>query len=149
MSSLHQCFLHSKSALLFLCSAATADPVVPAVVAPAAVVAVPVAAVVAAPAAVAAPVAVGFVAAAPVAVGFVAAAPVAAGPVVAADPVAADPVAAGPAAVVPAAPVAPDFPPHSDPDSHPYLPAGIHEPHPIPAHTAKIPSVKVLRAPLA
>ena len=87
---------------------------------------------------------------------------VAAVPVVAADSVAAVPVvAAVPAApAVPAAvvvPVAADlvadpadrhFHPHSDPDSPPYLPDGMYEPHPIPAHTVKIPSENVLHVPL-
>ena len=40
------------------------------------------------------------------------------------------------------------FHPHSDPDSPPYLPDGMYEPHPIPAHTVKIPSENVLHVPL-
>ena len=68
---------------------------------------------------------------------MVAADPVAAGSVVAADPVAAD-----------SDPAARHFHPHSDPDSPPYLPDGMYEPHPIPAHTVKIPSENVLHVPL-
>ena len=83
------------------------------------------------------------------------AAPVAAGLVVAAVPVAAvDPVVAAPVAVglvaaghPPAAP-ARHFHPRSDPDFLPYLPDGIHEPHPTPAHMAETPSEKALHAPL-
>ena len=68
---------------------------------------------------------------------MVAADPVAAGSVVAADPVAAD-----------SDPAARHFHPHSDPDSPPSLPDGMYEPHPIPAHTVKIPSENVLHVPL-
>ena len=45
-------------------------------------------------------------------------------------------------------PAARHFHPHSDPDSPPYLPDGMYEPHPIPAHTVKIPSENVLHVPL-
>ena len=89
------------------------------------------------------------VAADPVAAGSVVAAdPVASGPVVAADPVASGSVvAAGPVAAD-SDPAARHFPPHSHPDFPPSLPDGIHEPHPIPAHTVKIPSENVLHVPL-
>ena len=91
------------------------------------------------------PVAVDPVAAGSVAVGLV----VAAVPVAAVDPVAAAPVAVGLVAAghPPAAPVR-HFHPRSDPDFLPYLPDGIHEPHPTPAHMAETPSGKALHAPL-
>ena len=74
---------------------------------------------------------------------------VAAVPVAAVDPVAAAPVAVGLVAAghPPAAP-ARHFHPRSDPDFLPYLPDGIHEPHPTPAHMAETPSGKALHAPL-
>lgn len=84
-----------------------------------------------------------------VAVDPVAAGSVAVGLVVAAVPVAAVPVAVGLVAAghPPAAP-ARHFHPRSDPDFLPYLPDGIHEPHPTPAHMAETPSGKALHAPL-
>ena len=90
----------------------------------------------------------------PAAVGLVAAPAAVVAVPVAAAVVAVPVVAAVPAAVVPVAadlvadPADRHFHPHSDPDSPPSLPDGIHELHLIPAHTVKIPSENVLHVPL-